>query len=301
MERLFVAAHLVEAVADEIVDTVASPVVLELTDQPLIELDCRGEVRRLGEIDIRLTRVTTGDGVVVAPLELDGAALEVELAEAEHRVGRVRGIARVASDEALELLDGARARLVHQTLFFADLPRVPLVTTTALPEILAAYEGHDRVAIGATRVREASEFGFHLTQRGDLLCRGRRAVVSDPRVRGVEEGGQRRSGSLPRRSILDRAVLDGSILNRAVLDGSVLNRAVLDGSVLHRAIDGRIRGARVGSARVLCGDALSQAHYEAETQAAKRAQCLRGAHHCSSSCVVAEPSSMMSRNSSSSA
>ncbi|MAT23602.1 MAG: hypothetical protein CMN29_01335 [Sandaracinus sp.] len=297
LERLLGPAHLVQAVADQVVDAVEPAVVGELLDQPAIELDGRVEVRRLRELDVFLARVHAGLGLVVALLELDGAALVVELAEAEHRVGRVGRVVRVAADEALELADGVLAGLVEEALLLADLVRVPLVAATALPEVLAANEADDGVAVGAAGLAEAGDLGLHLAEGRDLLGRGRRALVDDAGVGGVEEGGERRrSVGRPRLVTPHGPVLDGSILNGAVLDRSVLRGAVLDRAVLHGSV---LNGSILDGAVLRLGEHDRSAEHQRQARPSEHVHMQRATHSAPSS--SSERMSMMSRNSSSSA
>ena len=200
--RLVRVAHLVQAVTDQVVNAVHARVLGEVLDQPAVQLDGRAEVfawlgdRRLfhaavGRRRVRQLLVARDHEVLERLLLQDRVALEVQLTQAKHRVGRVLGIARILGDEALEQRDGGQASFVFELFFSLDLARVVLVLGVALAQIFATQQRVDGVAIRGADLGEALHLPLELFQRGELQRRGGRLLLDVRRGGRVEESRRR--------------------------------------------------------------------------------------------------------------
>ena len=276
---------LVVAIADQIVDTVELVVRREVLNQALVETDGGRVV--LARLFQRVDRfagleaaVALGQKRVHLALLVDGVALEIQLAQPEHRVGGVCRVVRVFLDEALEQSDRIEPGFVLEALLEPNLAAVAFLAVAALALVLALQERHQRVAVGVADACEAPDLGLELPQAGDLFGTRRRAIVADALVGGVEERrlrgrplglraqprgllrafGQRQTRRQPRSCKRDRSNdRSGNPSSDAALHGALPRcSSMMSRYSSSRAFSARARSRASASVRMRCSSRTAQ-------------------------------------------
>ncbi|MFT3914486.1 MAG: hypothetical protein QM704_10325 [Anaeromyxobacteraceae bacterium] len=201
-DGLLALPHLAEAVREQVLHAVGELVVGEAGDDALVERDRAGvALHRLGRRLAALGQRLGGVGLLPlrGRLEVVVRLLVVELGEAEHRVGRVDRIVRVAPDELLEARDGGLALAALEHLEVADGLLVVLAgEAPALVELLL----DDLLDLGAVRA------GLGLEARDGRLELGAALRVAHRRLRLGGRQAEARAIEPPR-ALLDAAVVAG--------------------------------------------------------------------------------------------
>lgn len=137
LERFANARHLIETIADEIIDAVDTLILRILAEQAFIEIDDGHEIRlRAALIAGIFTAIERVLNLIDAALRVVAGALKIKLAEAEHRVGRIFIGVGIALNEALEFTDRGFARGGEAIGFGVDSLAVKKAPSASLAEII---------------------------------------------------------------------------------------------------------------------------------------------------------------------
>jgi len=136
------APHFVQGVPNQIIHSVRALVGRKRACQGLVEDDRRREVGRCRQVVFggEVTGLTSDLRIVVELLEIEGASLEIKLAQAKHGVRGVLRVLRVVADELFEDSNRTFAGLVERSLLCFELLAIPAVALAALLEVLAPHQ-----------------------------------------------------------------------------------------------------------------------------------------------------------------